>query len=323
MIFCKQPHWLLVFPLATFFTTSLCIRDDTRTFDQIFKTYLEHPSSRSAREVIEAYDALKTKPENQHYASTAYAKASWKGHPIDFLREISELTKERDEAKAALQDEQDKNKAAYDKLKSEYDKLTSDYTKEHEINIGLSQRLEALSQKVCIALDEKKFAKLSYGTQKMYSKLASKATAPYLAKVDKDQLHQDLEPALQMLARNETMITDVACAFEPVNKLNRQTTQLEKLVRSIEKQHAKLQGHARRAKELSQELEQERETRKSLEQKLEKQTEEQTKLQEQLKAEQARQTKLETEHSESKTENPLQSPEQTPSVETDTDNSEE
>lgn len=311
---------LFLFPLAFSCTLLHANRDEVRIFEQALKTYLERPSTRAAQEVVEAYDALKAKPENQHYASTSYAKASWKGHPIDFLREISELTKERDQARTALQDEQDKNKAEYDKLRSEYDKLSAEYNKEHEINIGLSQRLEALSQKVCIALDEKKFAKLSYETQKMYSSLSGKATAAYLAKVDKEQLHQELAPALQMLARNETMITDVACAFDPVNKLNRQTTRLETLVRKIEKQHAKLQGHARRAKELSQKLEEERETRKSLEQKLEQQVEEQTKLQEQLNAKKIEREKASD--TETIEENPLQNPEQTPSVE-NTDNNEE
>lgn len=327
----KSTLLLIWLPILMICTTIQCDRDDVRMLEQAFKNYLERPSVRGAQEVVEAFDTLKIKPDNQHYASTSFAKASWKGHPIDFMREIGEVKKERDHLKTLLQDEQDKNSAECNNLKIKIEKLTTELQNEHEVSRGLQQRHEALSQKVCIALDEKKFARLSYATQEQYSKLANKATPAYLEKVTKETLYAELAPALQMLAQNETLITDVACSFEPVNKLNRQTTRLEKLVRRIEKQHAKIQGHTRRTKELTKELEQERETRRMLEEKVEKQREEREEKETQAKIEKKAQTekaaRIEpTDENEEKSEleNPLhQTPEQTPSVETDTDTCQE
>lgn len=324
----KSTLLLIWLPILMFCTTTRCDRDDVRMFEQAFKNYLERPSVRGAQEVVEAFDTLKMKPDNQHYTSTSFAKASWKGHPIDFMREIGEIKKERDQLKTLLQDEQDKNSAECNNLKIKIEKLTTELQNEQEVSRGLQQRHEALSQKICIALDEKKFAQLSYATQKLYSRLAEKVTPAYLEKVDKETLYAELAPALQMLAHNETMITDVACSFEPVNKLNRQTTRLEKLVRRIEKQHAKLQGHTRRTKELTKELEQERETRKSLEEKLEKQREEkekQAKIEQKAQTEKAARIEPTDENEEKPVpENPLhQTPEQTPSVEIDTDTCQE
>lgn len=324
-------HTMLLLSVIFISSMTRCDRDDVRTFDQALKDYLERPSIHAAHNVVEAFDTLKAKPENQHATSTSYAKASWKGHPIDFLREMVELKKERDQLQAMVQGELDKHTTEYTNLKAQHDKLATELKNEQEINIGLSQRLEVLSQKVCIALDEKKFTNLSYDTQTMYSTLASKATPSYLAKIDKEQLHKDLSPALQTIALNESFITDVACAFDPVNKLNRQTTRLENLVHRIEKRHTKLQKGARRTKELAQELEQERETRKSLEEKLEKQTEE--KALAKAAGNRKKQAKVELENKimeeelkespKSEDVNPLhQDPEQTPSVETDSNTEE-